>query len=588
MRTCPHCLTETQQEVCPSDGFATISSASYVAPRHALKPGHTINNRYKVRDKIGAGGFGSVYKGLNLAMDQTVAIKVLRMEDGPDAPQQLRRFHREARSASCLQHPNTIRVFDFGQSEQGFLYMVMEYISGESLLRAIKNAGSLSGQRCARIAQQVLFSLSEAHQKDIVHRDIKPENIMLSTHAGVPDHVKVLDFGIAKVISSDSGQSSLTTKGMLFGSPTYMSPEQIRGAGVDQRSDLYAVGAVMYHMLAGRPPFVAETPMSILFKHVHEPVPPLPETAGGFPIPPRLRNLVMRLLAKDPDERPPNADATLGALSIIATNQELAAVSDTAVTPVSDKGGAQETLPYSETAGVTRARVIGGHDEPSEGKAGLWIALGMVCLLAVGGGLAWKFGGALGDEDPPAEPEVAAKTSNANASEDAVPPPTTESSEVPGTDASEPATPPAGPVVERVLWPAALAERSQPRRVQLSDAPVAEPTVEPVVEPVVVKKDEPKTPAPVITVALSASQPAKVILPDGQSVAVAERAVLQKLPRTKKKLRFVFTPKSKRYHPRTVVVSGDSDQAVHARFKRKRRPPGGTQPTQPTGGFGPI
>ena len=578
MRTCPHCLTQTEDEHCPKDGFGTIASDKYVAPHHELVEGHTINKRYKIREKIGAGGFGSVYKGLNLAMDQTVAIKVLRLDPGPDKTDQVRRFHREALSSSKLHHPNTIKVFDFGQSEEGFLFMVMEFVSGGHLLKVIREAKTLSASRTIGIIRQVLRSLCEAHEKGIVHRDIKPENILLSSHAGVTDFVKVLDFGIAKVLSSDSGQSSMTAKGMLFGSPTYMSPEQIRGQGVDHRTDLYAVGAVIYHCLVGRPPFVAETPMSILYAHVNEPVPPLPPTAGGEPIPRALAQLVERLLSKRPEDRPASSEAALellNAIDIDAVGATLPRLQQMGTDGLAL--GPTMELQRGDGTDFTSAR-------QDESAVGVLIAvIAAVLLLVGGGGAAWYFNWGPGVSSPPKESptEQASQTDDPTGEardqdpagtetpEPTEPAPAPEPEEAPEV---EPAPPePTDPRVEEPAGsgtgePTPEAPPTPPVEPTPEAAPTPPPVPEPVVEPVV----EP------VSVTLVASKPASVF--EGEKLLGRTPLMLKEDP-SEAPRHFRLVPDDQRYKETEQVVSMTQDAVVQVRFERNRRQT--TRPPRP-------
>ena len=558
MRTCPHCLAETEADVCPFDGFATLASGSYAAPQHALRPGHTLNRRYKVRDKIGAGGFGSVYKGLNLAMDQSVAIKVLRLEAGPDEKGQVRRFHREARAASKLHHPNTIRVFDFGQSEEGFLFMVMEYVQGRPLLREIRDRGTLDPARVVRIIQQVLASLCEAHEKDIVHRDIKPENIMLTHHAGVDDHVKVLDFGIAKMVSSDSGGSAATTKGVLFGSPSYMAPELIKGDPVDARADLYAVGAVMYYMLAGCPPFSGETPMSVLYAHCHQLAPEVPPVAGGEPVPQALRDLTAALLSKDPAERPQTARATLALLRAIEADP-MAPLGARDVAP----GGARAELAYSDTVAVPSG--VGAldpepDDRPTQGTRvalGLGVAMAVAAVAAAswwwlaGPGLT-RLGGSAAEREG-----VLAGT-------------------LPELEYGLPET-----GRRRPEGASRLAAR---RGLEARVASTSELAVQPEVSAGVAAPAKPELPPPT-TLFFSASADARVFTPEGELLGSTPFEL--KVPLSEEPRRFVFVPKSKRLAKAEKTVTPDRTQQVHVKFARRAKAPGKTRPTEPGPSKGP-
>jgi len=262
---------------------------------------------------IGAGGMGAVYKASQLGMDRHVAIKVLLAEYAKN-PMLIKRFHMEALAVSKLEHPNTIRIFDFGQTEQGVLFIAMEFLSGRSLEHELRARGAMAARRVAHIMAQVCRSLGEAHRKGIVHRDLKPDNIFLCNIDGDPDYAKVLDFGVAKLAAQDRKQGTMTQAGMVFGTPKYMSPEQSRSDITDARSDIYALGVILYEMLAGKPPFDAENPLSILIQHVQEPVKPFSVVRPDILIPPPIERVVERCLRKKPEERYQSAEELAEAL----------------------------------------------------------------------------------------------------------------------------------------------------------------------------------------------------------------------------------------------------------------------------------
>lgn len=245
---------------------------------------------------------GKVYKARQLSLDKDVVIKILH-DHFRDDPQLVQRFQREARAASRLNHPNSIQVIDFGQDDNGVLFMAIEFLNGRDLFGILKEDGPLSAERLAKMMIQVCSALAEAHAQNVIHRDLKPENIMIVDHRGT-EHVKVLDFGIAKIQDPDEtpGQA-LTQAGMVCGTPEYMSPEQARGLKLDHRSDLYALGVVCYQLVTGELPFTADSPIGIVTKHIlEEPEPP----AARFPnlnIPPALEQLIMKSMAKDADAR---------------------------------------------------------------------------------------------------------------------------------------------------------------------------------------------------------------------------------------------------------------------------------------------
>ena len=274
--------------------------------------GQLIEGKYAVDKLIGAGGMGKVYAGRNVRTESPVAIKTLIPELVKDETL-VKRFQIEAKAASNLHHPNTIRIFDSGEFN-GCLFMVMELLNGSSLEGTLRAEERIEPRRLLRIMKQVCRSLAEAHGMGLVHRDLKPDNIFLNRAGGEEDFVKVLDFGVAKLKDNRYGQATLTHAGMIFGTPTYMSPEQARAFDIDGRSDIYALGVIMYECLTGKAPFEANDPVAVLIQHVQEPPPPFRERDAATPDIPEFEAIAMRCLRKKPDERYQSVTELLHAL----------------------------------------------------------------------------------------------------------------------------------------------------------------------------------------------------------------------------------------------------------------------------------
>jgi serine/threonine-protein kinase len=268
--------------------------------------GRTLPGGYIILDLVGIGGMGRVYRAEQTALSRTVAVKVIHPhlvgEENTAA-----RFITEARAASRLNHPNSVGVIDFGKTDDGQLYLVMEFLRGKDLARVQYEAGSLTFRRTVSILRQVLAALAEAHHLEIIHRDLKPENIILEPVRSGGDFVKVVDFGLAKM-RAETAAPGITSPGIVCGTPEYMSPEQGRGDTLDPRSDIYAVGVVMYQLLAGRLPFEAESPTQVVLMHIGEPPKDPREVAPEREIPEALVLVCLKALQKEPEQRFNNAD----------------------------------------------------------------------------------------------------------------------------------------------------------------------------------------------------------------------------------------------------------------------------------------
>jgi tRNA A-37 threonylcarbamoyl transferase component Bud32 len=274
---------------------------------------HTINKlrreafearqigQYRLKKKLGSGGMGEVYLAEHVLLKRPCAIKVIRPEKAGD-PKALARFEREVQATAKLTHWNTVEIYDYGRTDDGTFYYVMEYLPGMNLEDLVRMDGPLPAERVIYLLSQVCDALSEAHCKGMVHRDIKPANIFAARRGGVYDVAKLLDFGLVKpTATQDEEQVNVTQDGMVAGSPLYMSPEQALGEQPDERSDIYSLGLTAYYLLTGRPPFEADKPIKVLLAHAHET--PTPPSQWNADVPRDLEAVVLKCLEKDPTRR---------------------------------------------------------------------------------------------------------------------------------------------------------------------------------------------------------------------------------------------------------------------------------------------
>lgn len=265
--------------------------------------GKVIAGRYNVLRRLGEGGMGVVYSAMDSRLEKQVAIKVLK-EDFATRPDVVARFTQEAKSAARIKHENVLDVTDYGGTEDGSFYIAMEMLVGTDLADVLHKEGAVELHRALNIALQVTRALGAAHGKGIVHRDLKPENIFLVRSDDNREVVKIVDFGIAQMKDmTGQGQKKLTQTGMIFGTPEYMSPEQAKGAPIDHRVDVYAVGVILYEMAAGRTPFVGDSFMGILTQHLYEPAPAITSLNPQAQITPEYESVIAKALAKDPEQR---------------------------------------------------------------------------------------------------------------------------------------------------------------------------------------------------------------------------------------------------------------------------------------------
>jgi len=289
--------------------------------------------RYELRRRLGRGGMGEVWAAWHAGLSREVAVKLLRIDAGREADTiAAQRFEREVRATVELSHPNTIRVLDFGTSDEGLLYYAMELLEGENVAQLVKREGALPPARAVHLTLQAARALGEAHARGIVHRDVKPENLFVTTAGGESDFVKVLDFGIAKSLAHPEG-ATLTQTGAIAGSATTVSPEVVSGKEVGPPADVYALGATLYFLLTGRYPFETNSSTTTMVAHLTEPVVP-PSVRTQNEIPRDLEDVVMRSLQKEPGDRYVDARALAAALaesSLAGTWRPIATTSVSAV-----------------------------------------------------------------------------------------------------------------------------------------------------------------------------------------------------------------------------------------------------------------
>jgi serine/threonine-protein kinase len=263
-----------------------------------------LNGQFQILQKIGSGGMGAVYKALQPEMNRMVGVKILhpKLANRKDL---VSRFRREARAMSQLTHPNTVKVFLYGELDDGSLYIIMEFLEGKNLNQTVRTEGPFPMERALPVLIQACGALDEAHKAGIIHRDLKPENIFLVQSGGLKDFAKVLDFGLAKVGERQMrpGSVILTQEGMVFGTPEFMSPEQAQGRALTPGSDIYSLAVILYEVLTGKLPFDAKNAMDYIQLHVTGKPVPLNQRVAGKTFPPLLEQVIHRALAKRPEDR---------------------------------------------------------------------------------------------------------------------------------------------------------------------------------------------------------------------------------------------------------------------------------------------
>jgi len=354
--------------------------------------GTVIVGRYTLMEKLGAGGMGTVYKARQFPLDRVVAIKFLHLAMAGDE-NAVKRFHREAQSLSKLSHPNTITVFDYGQAEDGALFLVMEYLPGQDLKEVIEQRDHLTVPTTISYISQVCASLAEAHDSGVIHRDLKPGNVRITEVGGRSDFVKLMDFGLIKSFDrTGSGGEALTDADVLVGTPEFMSPDQLRNQDLDQRSDIYSLGCIMYQMLSGKAPFEATSIAALLWSHMQTPPTPFAERRPDLNVPADLERIVFKALAKDREDRYQTVYELLADLAVLGRKHGVHV----------DEGGSVSSSSLSRS----RAPARGG-----AGRKALYILAPIVALLLLAVGYVgvfgppWRAGGEQGGGAPTTPPD---------------------------------------------------------------------------------------------------------------------------------------------------------------------------------------
>jgi serine/threonine-protein kinase len=360
--------------------------------------GELVGN-YRITGKLGEGGMGAVYAAEHAILGRRAAIKVLRAELS-HRQDLVTRFFNEARAATAVKHPGIVEIYDFGYHADGSAFIVMEHLEGESLSARMRR-GALDEVRAISMARQVARALGAAHAKGIVHRDLKPDNVFVVPDPDVAEgeRTKILDFGIAKLTATDGLASSMTSTGMVMGTPTYMAPEQCKGAGrVDHRADLYALGCILFEMVCGRPPFVAEGAGELMAQHIFGEV---PRPSSLRPVSAPLEHALLRALAKEPDERFASADELIAALQPGPSGAYPHVTGAPIAAPTGVLPSANRPTTLSSATGLTQTTAA------SPRRRGAFL-VGGVAVVAIGAAVAFAATRAARSSDVAESPAVAA------------------------------------------------------------------------------------------------------------------------------------------------------------------------------------
>ncbi len=398
MIQCPGCNADVDPVALYCSRCGTVMRATGAEPEDPLI-GKTVDGKFQVIERMAEGGTGRIYRAEQISLKKPVALKVLhpaltaasKFFDKPSGHTD--RFRREAYAASRLNHPNSVQILDFGRDPSGVFYIAMEMLDGRDLRTVIDADGPLPLKRIVHIANQVLGALIEAHALGIVHRDLKPENILVTHRLDEMDFVKVVDFGIAQVLDpGDRRQKArTTTEGVILGTPEYMSPEQIKGEPVDDRTDLYSFGVVLYEMATGKVPFEGATAPHIASRHLSEPPMPPSEMRPDLPIGPAFEAIVLTALAKNPDERFEGATQMRKALLAIADLEDGESRIGLALRHAADT--APPPAPSAAEPSMSVDVSLADFAEPARrGRGSRLVLLGLLAALGAGGWLAYQSG----------------------------------------------------------------------------------------------------------------------------------------------------------------------------------------------------
>ena len=461
MKVCTACNAQYPDDTvfCPVDGTPLRKMAG-----GGDLVGEVVAERYHIKKKLGEGGMGQVYLAEHVKMGRRCAIKIMSPGSMNDADA-ISRFNREAANASRINHPHVCAIYDFGETQDGLIYLAMEFIEGQSLTGIIEEHGTLPLPRAAEMIQQAADALQAAHDLGIVHRDLKPDNIMVTTTRG-KDTIKVVDFGIAKAAGGGESNQKVTKTGFVVGTPEYMSPEQLAGDAVDGRSDVYSLGLVFYRMITGTTPFPADSQQETMIKRLTDDPIPLATVRPDLKFPPELQRVLDRVLARNPAMRyPSSADFGRDLRNVVQSSTGMIAVDVEAGTQVVKAEDLKQAVPATRVdpaakavrGGATRAQPAAAAT-PVPAKGGfpvVPVAVGVVAV-AIGVG-AWALKGGMGGGGgaPDSLTQVAQQESTALKPE--TPPDTGSSAQTnppPVTPVGNPGTSPGGTPPQPLTRPA--------------------------------------------------------------------------------------------------------------------------------------